>query len=277
MNIKDRFFADGGLAHNNPSFAIFFHYTGDERKKSTRLRGAPSFSPHGPLDCSRVRFTNIGTGAKVDEVVSDKQGLLASMIPGFIRKGVFLKQTLTDIATNSEEKAETMRQFQHLNPDTIMYERFDANHGVSSFKLDDYNALGEIKKKTELYLAEQETKDLLEHVGLAIANDYLITRPIREPNAQQPDLGIDELSQPHEASRLMPASSSLSSDPSSHSNDPESESHLLFPNHDNLPNGGPALLVENPAETLLPPDRQIHDDSGIYVIEPESLMVAAAA
>ncbi|MCJ1467196.1 hypothetical protein MMC07_005819 [Pseudocyphellaria aurata] len=275
MNINDRFFADGGLAHNNPSFAIYFHYTGDQRKKSTKLRGAPQFSPHGPLDCSRVRFTNIGTGAKVDEVVSEKQGLLAWLIPGFIRKGVFLKQTLTDIATNSEEKAETMRQFQYLNPNTIMYERFDANHGVSSFKLDDYNALGEIKRRTELYLAEQETKDLLEHVGSALANDFLITRSIRETNAQQPDLGIDESRQSLEASSLVPASSSLRSDPSTHSNDPGGES--LFPNHDNPPNSGPALLAKTPAENSLPLIELLHDDSGIDAMEPETLLVAAPA
>lgn len=178
MNIEDRFFVDGGLAHNNPSFAIYFHYTRDERKKSTRRMGASAgsafqFSPHGDLDCSRVRFTNIGTGAKVDEVEPEKRDRLAGLIPGIIRKGVFLKQTLAEIAVNSEEKAEVMRHFQYLNPNIIRYERFDANHGVSNIKLDDYNALGRIREKTQQYLDEQETKDLLEEVGGFIANDYL--------------------------------------------------------------------------------------------------------
>lgn len=178
MRIEDRFFADGGLGNNNPSFAIYFHYTRAERKKSTKPVAAsgtpaPHFSPHGDLDCSRVRFTNIGTGAKVDEVEPGKRDRLAGLIPGIIRKTVFLKQTLTDIAVNSEEKAEVMRHFQYLNPDIIMYERFDANHGVSNIKLDDHNALGDIREKTEQYLDEQETKDLLEEVGLAIATDYL--------------------------------------------------------------------------------------------------------
>ncbi|MCJ1265113.1 hypothetical protein MMC22_004988 [Lobaria immixta] len=173
MNIEDRFFVDGGLAHNNPSFAIFFHYAQDERKKSTRPSSALQFSPHGDLDCSRVRFTNIGTGAKVDEVESEKRDSLASLIPGIIRKGVFLKQTLAEIAANSEEKVEMMRLFQYLNPNVIRYERFNANHGVSNIKLDDCNALGRIREKTQQYLDEQETKDLLEEVGEAIANDYL--------------------------------------------------------------------------------------------------------
>ena len=137
---------------------------------------APNFSPHGDLDCSSVRLTNIGTGAKADEVEPRKRDWLAGLIPGFIKKGVFLKQTLTDIAVNSEEKAEFMRISQTLNPNRIMYERFDANHGVSNIKLDNHNALGEIREKTEQYLEEQDTKDLLEEVGLAIAADYINTR-----------------------------------------------------------------------------------------------------
>lgn len=166
MKIKDRFFTDGGLAHNNPSFTIYFHYTGGERKKSTRPMtasgtSAPQCSPHGDLDCSRVRFTNIGTGAKAGEVEHGKRDRLANLVPGLIRKGVFLKQTLTEIAVNSEEKADVMRQFQHLNPDVFKYERFDADHGVSNFKLDAYNALDQIREKTERYLDKQETRDLL--------------------------------------------------------------------------------------------------------------------
>ncbi|KAL9606103.1 MAG: hypothetical protein Q9179_000729 [Wetmoreana sp. 5 TL-2023] len=116
-----------------------------------------AFSPHGDLDCSRVRFTNIGTGVKQDEVEPGKRDWLLSHLPGAIRNGVFLKQTLTEIATNSENIADMMRKFEELNPELIMYERFDANHRVSNIRLDDYNALGEIKTKTERYLAEQET------------------------------------------------------------------------------------------------------------------------
>lgn len=286
MRIGDRFFADGGLGNNNPSFAIYFHYTGSERKKSTRPMAAstvsaPRFSPHGDLDCSRVRFTNIGTGAKVDEVEPRKRDWLAGLIPGFIRKGVFLKQTLTEIAVNSEEKAEVMRHFQYLNPDIIRYERFDANHGVSNIKLDNYNALGEIREKTERYLEEQGTKDLLEEVGSAIAADYLNDRPLDKQNLHSTGLATDKSRQPLQAPSTLLASSSLSSGPSNHSSYPESESHVLFPNHDNLHNDGPSSLSEHPAGNHLPPDGQGHpknydpEDSGIDVIEPETLTAAA--
>lgn len=293
MSIGNRFFADGGLGHNNPSFATYFHYSANQRLKSTRLTtastsSAPQFSPHGSLeilDCSRVRFTNIGTGAKVDEVETEKRNWLASLIPGIIRNGVFLKQTLTDIAVNSEHTADIMRQFQYLNPNIIQYERFNANHGVSNIKLDDYNALDKIRERTDLYLEEQETKDLLEQVASAIATDYLDTRPIHGPNLQLPELDIDNAHQPLKAPNPIPASSRSSGQSShsnySHSKYPESESHVLFPNSDNPQNGVPALLTEYPAESLRPPDGQgpskndAHDDSGIDLIGPDESLAAA--
>ncbi|KAL9608110.1 MAG: hypothetical protein Q9167_007034 [Letrouitia subvulpina] len=277
MKIRDRFFTDGGLAHNNPSFAIYFHYTGGERKKSTKPMtasgtSAPQYSPHGDLDCSRVRFTNIGTGAKASEVEPGKRDRLANLVPGFIRKGVFLKQTLTEIAVNSEEKADVMRQFQYLNPDVFKYERFDADHGVSNFKLDAYNALGQIREKTELYLAEQETKDLLKMVGSAIAIDYLNLHPTLTQNAQLTDLSTDKYPR-LEVSDTMPASSSLSSGPSSRSEYRESGSLMLYPNHESLLNGEQTPLTSHPITTLDMPNAQQysqHEDFSDSAIDTAS-------
>ena len=173
MRIQDRYFIDGGLGNNNPSFAIYYHYTGSQRLQSTRpAASAPAFSPHGDLDCSRVRFTNIGTGAKPEEVEPGKRDRLASLIPSFIRKGVFLKETLAEIAANAENPADMMRMFGTVDKDKFAYERFDADHGVSNIRLDNYKALGEIRQKTQQYLEEQETQKLLADVGSAIAADY---------------------------------------------------------------------------------------------------------
>ena len=279
MKIKDRFFADGGLGNNNPSFAIFFHYMGDQRKKSTRPMTAsgalaPRFSPHGHLDCTRSRFTNIGTGAKAEEVEPGKRDRLAGLLPGFIRRGVFLKQTLTEIATNSEGQVYVMRQFEELSPNTIMYERFDANHGVSNIKLDDHKALDKIREKTKRYLEEQGTKDLLDKVGKDIANDYW---EIHGQNMQPADPAIDKSRQSIEVSTVMPGSS-LSSGPSSHSDSPDRESYVLFPEHDTLQNGGPAPLAEHPADNALPSDGQeisghyVNGNSGVDAVKPETPM-----
>lgn len=288
MKIKDRYFADGGLGNNNPSFAIYFHYTASERKKSTKpmaasADSAPPFSYHGDLDCSRVRFTNIGTGAKVDEVEPRNRDRLARLVPGFIRKGVFLKQTLTDIAVESENKAEMMREFQYLNPDVIMYERFDANHGVSNIRLDNHNALGEIREKTEQYLEEQETKDILEAVGWDIATDYVNNQPANRLDMKPADLAIDksQSQQPLRAPSIRLVSTSPSSAPSSRSNYPESGTHVLIPDNDNIQNDGSAPRAEHPAETHFPPHGEEHskhyanEDSGIDISEPEAPMAAA--
>lgn len=240
------------------------------------------FSPHGDLDYSRVRYTNIGTGAKANEVEPRKRDWLANLIPGFIRQGVFLKQTLTEIAVNAEDKVAYMRTCQSLDSNKIMYERFDANHGVSNIKLDDYKALRDIRKKTELYLDEQDTKRLLEKVGLAIANDYLNTQSTHRQDMQRADLNLtkSQSQQPLKAPSVMLTSSSISSAPSSHSNYPESDTQVLFPNHNNLQNNGPARWAEHPAETHLPPDGEEdskdygNEDSGIDIIAPETPMAA---
>ena len=262
MKIQDRYFADGGLGHNNPSFAIYYHYTGKGRRASTRPRDTsnsnPDYSPHGDLDCSRVRFTNIGTGAKVDEVESRKRERLAGLIPSVIREIVFLKQTLTDIAVNSTEKVEIMRSFQEVNPDVIMFERFDANHGLSNIKLDAHNALPAIRKKTELYLEEQATKDLLEEVGLAIAKDYLNAQNSAARDTQAVDPAIGESHQRLDAPQVTTALPSLSTGASSHSAHLETESQGLSPEYHELQNGGTTPATKRPAEPFPLPDKQWH-------------------
>ena len=135
MRIQDRSFADRGLGHNSLFFAIYYPHTRIGQTASVRQTAASTsesrFSPHGDLECSRVRFPHIGTGAKKDEVEPGKREWLAGLLPQVIKELVFLKQILTDIAVNSKERAEIVRIFQELNPDAVMYERFDADHGVS--------------------------------------------------------------------------------------------------------------------------------------------------
>ena len=148
-----------------------------------------------------------------------------------------MKQTLIDIAVNSEEKAEFMREFQYLNPN-FKYERFDANNGVSNIKLDDYGALDKIEERTMQYLDEQTTKDMLEEVGNAIAQDYLASHPrLPEPESNQP------LTVP----ALDPTSSSQSSRPSSHTNYSEGEADGLVMNEKSFHDGTGITLVKHSA------------------------------
>ncbi|KAL9578610.1 MAG: hypothetical protein Q9212_005606 [Teloschistes hypoglaucus] len=281
MCIKDRFFADGGLAHNNPSFAIYFHYTRFESKKTTRrtvqtTNSAPAFSVHGDLDCSCVRFTNIGTGAKIEEVEPGKRERLAGLVPGAIRRGIFLKQTLKEIAVNAEEKADVMRQFQALNDEVFMYERFDANHGVSNIKLDDYNALGDIRTKTEGYLGQQDTKELLDEVGKSIANDYVNALP--QTPCDPPDQVQVTVSNPatpaQSAQESMPTpisstftSGSTPSSKSPYSHVPDARLNM----GDNVQGGRPVSSAEDPAHLqktgIVTQSRLSHEDSGVYDLD----------
>jgi len=279
MRIESRFFVDGGLQHNNPSFAIYFHYVRKEFRKSARRFASshPHYSPHGDLDCSRVRFTNIGTGAKGDEVEPGKRD---RFIPGFIRQGIFLKQTLTKIAVNSEAQAAIMQQFNGLGDSHCLYERFDAGHGVSNIELDDHKALGQIRERTELYLEEQETKDLLQAVGSAIATDYLNSRSVHRLTNKATSPAIEGSCQASKT--LIAGSTSLpsSSGPSGHNIDSADESNLSSLNHDNLLNGGSAPLNRIPSPS--PPEVQKHpqyayEDSGFESNQPRTSILAALA
>jgi len=279
MRIESRFFVDGGLQHNNPSFAIYFHYVRNEFRKSARrfATSHPHYSPHGDLDCSRVRFTNIGTGAKGDEVEPGKRD---RFIPGFLRQGIFLKQTLTDIAVNSEAQAAIMQQFNGLGDSHCMYERFDAGHGVSNIELDDHKALGQIRKRTELYLEEPETKDLLQAVGSAIATDYLNSQSFHRPTNNATSPAIEGSCQAPKAMTAGPVSLPSSSGPAGHNIDPADESSLSSLHHDKLLNGGSAPL--NRILSPSPPEVHKHplypyEDSGFESNQPRISMLAALA
>ena len=118
------------------------------------------------------RLIRFSLGAKKDEVEPGKRDRLASLLPSFIRTGMFLTKTLKEIAVNSSKTVDIMTIFHDINPNRFMYARSDADQGVSNIKLDNYLALDDLRTKTNLYLEEQGTKDRLEEVGEAIAIDY---------------------------------------------------------------------------------------------------------
>lgn len=159
-----------------------------------------------------------------------------------------------------------------------MYERFDASHGVSNIKLDDYKALGQIKTKTELYLEEQETIDLLEQVGSAIATDYMKTNPTVGRHAQANN--VDESYDPTYASDAVLPSSALSIESASHSS--SSIGELRSSPSDGPYTNGLLPLTGQQEETLHHPNgkgnaMQYNDEnSGLGTIEPE-LSVAVVA
>lgn len=288
--IGDRYFADGGLAHNNPSKAILFHYRriALSKRKKIRTPGAssvPLYSAHGDLDCSFVRFINIGTGAKPSELEPGKQERLKAFIPGAIRQAIFLTQTLKEIAVSSFAEADSMRILETAEHGLLSYERFDANHGVSNVKLDDYRALGDLRTKTNLYLEEQETKDHIEEVATAIATEYFEAQPKQSPDTEAVSSPVEDSAQRPEPPKTLSVASPYSYDSAYNS---YSQSTNLGAGSeqgdDNIGNGAKdssgeqRLIIPVLAQTQPPPKfvQEDTDDSGLGRSEHTSFVTASA-
>lgn len=71
-----------------------------------------------------------------------------------------------------------------------------------------------------------------------------------------PATATDGSQEPLTVPALIPASSSLSSGPSSDSNYGEDEIHVLFPDHESRQNGAPPALFKHASGTPLPIDGQ---------------------
>ena len=180
QRIGDRYFVDGGMDFNNPSWAMWEHYTQSVRttrirrlsKSSVEMPAGATSADHEPFDFSRTRIVNLGTGTKSDALPSRQRDRLASLVPGFIRMSLFLKKTLTEIAVNSELIASMMRSLDEIDTN-ISYHRFSADNGVCFIKMDKYKQLDIIDKLTKEYLNNHDTQKSLERLGEAIAKEYL--------------------------------------------------------------------------------------------------------
>lgn len=172
--IGGRYFVDGGMQYNNPSFAIEVHYREKYRTQNVRPL-TPSLSSeahHNDLDLSRVRYVNIGTGTKPPGVQNRQRDRFASYLPSMIRTMVVLSHTLTQIAVETEKTAEYMRLLAGSSKGDIVYDRFTAGQGVCFVKLDRYRELDKIREYTMEYLQEQNTRDSLQKVAVDIATEH---------------------------------------------------------------------------------------------------------
>ena len=174
MQIEDRYFVDGGMEYNNPTFAIFEHYTRNSRVQRARQSSADVL--HGNLNITSARFVNIGTGSKTSETPDRRREAFARFIPGFIRTGALLKPTLTECAIESEKTAEIMRCFSALDGTLYLYERFSATNGVCWIKLDAYKKkqMQAMERLTRSFLKTRSTQSSLDRVAREIAEEYLL-------------------------------------------------------------------------------------------------------
>jgi hypothetical protein len=205
--IGNRYFVDGGMKYNNPSRALYSHLDQARRvevskRTYTSPHTAASGSRHGDFDFSYARYVNLGTGTQTNASPKRRREAFAKFVPGLIRMVIFLKETLQEIAVESETVADDMAEFEHLTKGDIKYIRFSAGNGVCWIKLDKYRELSKIEELTQEYIRDQKTQNDLAKVAFEIARDYY-TRHLAEASqsatSQTHDSPSHELQVPHTA------------------------------------------------------------------------------
>ena len=271
-----RYFSDGGFENNNPTISIINHYETYKRAKSAApYNDTPQVARHGNLDFTRARYVNIGTGTMTDALARHRD-TVASLLPGFVRMGIFLKETLTEIAVSAERDAAFVRMMADRDPINLKYERFSADTGVCFIKLYHYKRLPQIKELTEKYLETEKVRIEMRRVASELAEEYLDSHRI-EPDSmeqlteQQPatqQITVDITLQPPylkavesestraETPRLTPRSSGLKNEevtgtPSTAKSLHESDMMSVSPPAEGLTMASP--VATNPKSTVLPP------------------------
>jgi hypothetical protein len=195
------------MKYNNPSRALYSHLDQARRvevskRAYTSPHTAASGSRHGDLDFSYVRYVNLGTGTQTSASPKRRREAFAKFVPGVIRMAIFLKETLQEIAVESETVAGDMAEFEHLTKGDIKYIRFSAGNGVCWIKLDKYRELSKIEELTQEYIRDQKTQNDLAKVAFEIARDYY-TRHLAEAGqsatSQTHDGSSHGLQAPHTA------------------------------------------------------------------------------
>ena len=135
---------------------------------------------HGNLNFSNVRIVNLGTGSKTSDTPPRKREKSSILIPEFIQFTIFLKRTLTEIATRSEGEADRMRLFAQRDRDNnLLYDRLSATNGVCWIKMDKYKELQKIESLTNEWLKIPETRQQMRSLANDMALEYLTRVKLR--------------------------------------------------------------------------------------------------
>ena len=86
---------------------------------------------------------------------------------------LFLKRTVEKLAVDSDQVAKDTSALASSTTNVVNYERFSADNGVCSSRLDKYKELKHIEDLTLEYLGTDAIQDRLRKVGAEIARDYL--------------------------------------------------------------------------------------------------------
>lgn len=167
MTIQGRQFVDGGYGEtNNPSWAAWLHYKQNHNLTSDR----------------KLVMINIGTGTcSRPEVDSQKprRPLWTKVIPNGIVSALGLMADLSRMATESEGPTSRLWYIAETNPEQLFLERFSADTGIDTIKLDDWQAATSsdgpsvVATKTSAYLDKPEVQDRLERAARALADVFI--------------------------------------------------------------------------------------------------------
>ncbi|MCJ1360128.1 MAG: hypothetical protein MMC33_010131 [Icmadophila ericetorum] len=174
-----RYFSDGGLENNNPTRAIHKHYGAfwkAQRAQPSQEEPTSRLARHEDLRFDHVRYINLGTGTKTDDLQRLRDTAF-SLLPGAIRMGVFLKQTLTEMAASAEGDADFMALLAPETDGRIKFERFSADNGVCFIKLYKYRKIDEIRRLTTEYLKKPKIQEEMVRVAGEIADEWVKSHP----------------------------------------------------------------------------------------------------
>lgn len=167
MTIQGRQFVDGGYGEtNNPSWAAWLHYKQNHNLSSDRT----------------LVMINIGTGtwSKTDiEPQMQRRPLWTKLIPNGIVSALGLMADLTKMATESEGPTSRLWYIADTSPEQLFVERFSADTGIDTIKLDDWQAATStdrpsiVEIKTKAYLEKPEVRERLERAASALADVYV--------------------------------------------------------------------------------------------------------
>jgi hypothetical protein len=166
----ERLFVDGAFEYNNPSFAVYGHYTDPDMKAR--------------LEPARLRFINIGTGSAPEKPTDDAspprrlghraRNRLTSPLNLFRA----VKQSLVD----------TEMPYYHLkitarNNSKLELYRFSSRNDMYRVKLDAHKKLGEIERLTMEYLVEPGVQAELDKVAQVLADDFKMRKQAARASA----------------------------------------------------------------------------------------------
>lgn len=164
MIIQERAFVDGGYGeNNNPSWEGKLHY-----EKNHDLEQA-------------LTMVNIGTGSlprEVDEDHLPRRPWWTRFLPNALVEAFGLISDLVKMATDSENVANHLHYLSESHPEQLFFERFSADTGIHSIKLDNWRAATgpegstTIEVKTEAYLSKPEVQDRMRATARKLAEVY---------------------------------------------------------------------------------------------------------